>query len=176
VQHRRSRHAAGLATLLAHAQGDIAGDWVCCISACDVLYPNHLFAAAAAARRYRARHGGDAPAIVHSGMAQISDGAELPELMNDGYNVTRAEHMRLVQFDFGMNGASGRLPLHPASCLLHVPTLGPALRRRWPLRVGALTLRLGALTRRGSIAFTSAVTLATAEARRYPAYGQFAPP
>lgn len=177
VRHRRSRHrSAGLAALLARAQGDIAGDWVGCISAGDVLYPNHLFAAAAAARRHRARQNGAAPAIIHSGMAQISDGAELPELINDGYNVTRAEHMRLVQFDFGVNGASGLLPLHPASCLLHVPTLGSALRRRWLLRLGALTPRLGALARRGGIAFTAAVTLATADARRYPAYGQFTPP
>jgi hypothetical protein len=180
VQHRRGpRGAAGLAALLSRAWGDITTEWVCCLSADEILYPNHLFAAAAAARRHRAHMNGAAPALVHSGLVQISDGAELPELINDYHNVPRAEHMRLAHFDCGAAWTSAaRLPLHPASCLLHVPALAEVMRRRWLVRLfpPALAAHFAARARSGGVAFTAAVTLATGSPRLYPAYGQFSPP
>ena len=175
----RGRGAAGFAARLARAWDDVAGEWVCCISADEVLYPNHLFAAAEAVRRHRALRGGAAPAIVYSGLVQVSDAAELPELMNDRYNVLRAEHMRLAQFDFRPAWKSAaRLPLHPASCLLHAPALAGAMRRRLLVKLfpPALTARLRALAAGGSIAFTASVTLATSNPRLSSGYGQFSPP
>jgi hypothetical protein len=179
IEHRRGAPRSGrLGAALARVWRDLATEWACCLSADDVLYPNHLFAAAAAARRHRAGNGGSAPALIHSGLAQLSDSAELPELMNDRYNVPRAERMRLAQFDFGPAWASAaRLPLHPASCLLHVPTLSAALRP-WPryLFPAALASALRAQARSGRIAFTAAVTLATSDARARSGYGRFALP
>ena len=179
IEHRRvPRGGPKLARLLARAEADVASEWVCCISAEEVLYPNHLFAVAEAARRHRRRHGAP-PAILYSGMAQISEAAELPELMNDRYNVTRAEHMRLAQFDFAVSWKSiTRLPLHPASCVWHVPALRRASRPRWLTRLfpSALSRRLGSLAKGGGIAFTGAVTLATSSSRAYTAFGQFTAP
>lgn len=172
------RGPAGWAALLARAWDDVAGEWVCCLSADEVLYPNHLFAAAEAARRHRARHAGVAPALVYSGLVQMSDAAELPELMHDRYNVLRAEHMRLAQFDFRPAWkAAARLPLHPASCLLHVPALAAAMRRRFlaSLFPALLVARLRTHARRGNVAFTASVTAATSGARLYSGYGRFAP-
>ncbi len=173
------RGPAGWTALLARAWDDVAGDWVCCLSANEVLYPNHLFAAAAAAHRHRARHAGAEPAFVYSGLVEISDAAALPELMIDHYNVLRSEHMRLAQFDFRPAWASAlRLPVHPASCLLHVPALAATMRRR--VLVGLfpalLAARLRALARGGHAAFTASVTLATSGSRAYAGYGHFAPP
>jgi hypothetical protein len=180
VERRRGpRRAAGLAPALARIADGLATEWVCCLSADDILYPNHLFAAAEAAQRHRARSGGAAPGLVYSGLVQISDGAELPELMHDHYNVRRTEHMRLAQFDFGTAWASAlRLPVHPASCLLHVPSIEAVLRRRWLMRSfpPALGARLRALAGSGRAAFTAAVTVATSSPRLYSGYGQFALP
>lgn len=179
LEHRRvGRGPAGLATQLVRAWDRIAGEWVCCITPDDVLYPNHLFAVAEAAKRHRAR-GGAAPAIVHSGLVQRSATAELPELMHDHYNVLRAEHLRLAQFDFGTAWTSAsRLPLNPASLVLHAPALAETLAgRRFPrLFPPALARRLRALAQAGSIAFTASVTLATESPRRYSGYGEFTPP
>lgn len=173
------RGPAGWAALVARAWDHLAGDWVCCLSADEVLFPNHLFAAAAAVRRHRARNAGAAPALVHSGLVQVSDAAALPELMGDHYNVARVEHMRLAQFDFRTAWKSPtRLPLNPASCLLHAPALAPAMRRRFLVRLfpPLLAARLRALARHGGVAFTAAVTLATSSPRVYSGYGQFSQP
>lgn len=173
---RVARFPAGFAAQLARAWDDVAGDWVCCISADDVLYPNHLFAAAAAARRHGAR--GAPPAIVYSGTVQASDGHELPELLHDHYNVLRSERMRLAQFDFeGAGAPATRSPLDPAGCLLHVPALaGSAARRLARLFPPALAARLRALAREGHIAFTAAVTFATSDGRRRAGDGRFGLP
>jgi hypothetical protein len=173
---RIGRAPGGFAALLARAWDGVAGDWVCCITPDEVLYPNHLFAAAEAVRRQRAR--GAPPAIVHSGLVQTSDAGDLPELVNDHYNVLRAEHMRLVQFDFRAAWkSSARFPLNPASCLLHAPSLAGTMRRRFArLFPPALAARLGDLAQGGGIAFTASVTLATSSARRYSGHGQFSLP
>jgi len=180
VEHRRvPRGAASLATALARAGRDIATEWVSAVSAEDILYPNHLFAAAETVRRHREKNCGGAPALVYSGMAEISETEELPELIDDGFNVMRAEHMRLAQFDFGLAWKPfARLPLHPSNCMLHVPSLGGLLRRRWLLRIcpAALTARLGSRARDGSIAFTAAMTMATSSARWRQRFGKFTPP
>ena len=179
VEHRRvGRGPAGFATQLARAWDRIAGEWVCCITPDEVLYPNHLFAAAEAAKRHRARACAP-PAIVHSGLVQRSATAELPELMHDHYNVLRAEHMRLAQFDFGAGWKSAsRLPLNPASLVLHAPALAAILAgRRFPrLFPPAIARRLRALAASGGVAFTASVTLATESPRRYAGYGEFTPP
>lgn len=180
LRHRRiPRGSATTAALLAHGRPDIASEWVACISAEEFLYPNHLFAAAEAVRRHSAREGGRAPGFVYSGVVQVSGAAHLPELMYDPYNVPRAEHMRLAQFNFDLGWTSKTpLPLLPASCVLHVPSLRDLLRPRCLLRLvpAALTRRLRSLVQRGSVAFTAAVTLATSSPRSYSAYGQFTPP
>jgi hypothetical protein len=180
VEHRRVGHGpAGFATQLARAWDRVAGEWVCCITPDEALYPNHLFAAAEAAKRHRARSGGAPPAIVHSGLVQCSEAGELAELMHDYYNVLRAEHMRLPQFDFSPAWKSGsRLPLNPASLVLHAPSLAATLAgRRFPrLLPPALARRLRALAEAGGIAFTASVTLATMSPRRYSGYGEFTPP
>ena len=177
VQYRRAgKLAAGFAAQLARAWDGVAGDWVCCVTAEEVLYPNHLFLAAEAAKRHGAR--GAPPAIVCTGVVQISDEHELPELINDHYNVLRAEHMRLVQFDLAIAWKSAaRIPFHPASCVLHAPslagTMSSPLARLFP---PVLAARLRALALDGRLAFTSAVTLATSSARLHPGYGEFSLP
>lgn len=176
MEHRRvGRGTAGFATQLARAWDRIAGEWVCCITPDEMLYPNHLFAAAEAVKRHRARHGAP-PAIVHSGVVQRSEADELPELMHDYYNVPRAEHMRLAQFDFQPAWTSAtRLPLHPASLMLHAPSIAEILAgRRLPkLFPPALARRLRALARSGGIVFTASPTLATASSRCFASYGEF---
>jgi hypothetical protein len=99
--------------------------------------------------------------------------------MHDPYKVLRAEHMRLAQFDFVPSWRSvSRLPLHPASLVLHAPSLAETLAgRRFPrLFPPALARRLRALAAAGGAAFTASVTLATANPRRFAGHGEFGPP
>ncbi|HEY7611106.1 MAG TPA: glycosyltransferase family A protein [Alphaproteobacteria bacterium] len=167
-----------LPALLLGVLEKIKTEWVCCISAEEILFPNHLFAAAEAVRRHRARLG-RAPTLVYSGMTQISDAAELPELMSDDHKVVRKEHIRIAQFDFDPGSRSPEpFPVHPASCVLRVPTLRASLSPRWLMRwmLDAALLRLRRLTREGDIAFTAAVTLATSRREIYHSFGRFFPP
>jgi hypothetical protein len=87
--------------------------------------------------------------------------------------------LRLAQFDFGVVWKPlARLPLHSSSCMLHVPSLGGLLRRRFLLRTcpAALTARLRSMARAGSIAFTATITLATSDTRPRAGFGRFTPP
>jgi hypothetical protein len=179
VHSRLSAASAGLATLLSSAYDYIESEWVSCISAEEVLFPNHLACTMTTVKRHRADHGGTVPRLVYSGMAQFSELEELPELLDDPYRVRRAEHMRVAQFDFGNHwGPMTHLPVHPASCLLHMPSLRILLRRRWVMRLlpGSLIARLRFLAQSGSMAFTGSITLATSSTSQHAAFGKFTSP
>lgn len=155
----RASPSPNSARRLREAAEHASGQWLACLSAEDALYPNHVFALAHAARGPGEGQGATRPALVYSGMSQVSGEDQLAEVMRDDYQVPRSERMRLVQFPLD---AAGDASPHLSTCAIRLDRLRGRLRSRTLQRLlpfaGGDPLR--DLAREGPVAFTGMVTVA----------------
>ncbi len=156
----RGKPGLGLPAALRLAEAEITTAWLGCIDAMDELYPNHVFAVADTLRRGGRANGAPRPAVIHSGMVQVSETTPLPELMRDDHQLARSERMRLVQFPMPDENGSG-LRLHPSSCIADVAALRRRLGRRFGWPFGFVGDPIGDLARQGPVEGTGMVTIAT---------------